>query len=262
MSSLTAIEKNKIEKLFGMHTGYVLHFSNRTFENFFVDFNVDIYSEKYRQGGSSKANLLRSFWKIESDHLVGQVIVGMIESASFSDEEKDLVQSCKDISQRLLSGKVNLTNIKSTATSFNLNYIENQIRRIENSIDSDPDLAIGTSKELVESCCKTILTERSVQFEDKSDDLPKLVKLTLKELNLMPESIQDSAKGSDIIKRILSNLSSVLQGIGELRNKYGTGHGKEGSAKGLSPRHARLVAGATATIVHFIFETHKERGLK
>ncbi|OFZ71311.1 MAG: hypothetical protein A2451_10190 [Bdellovibrionales bacterium RIFOXYC2_FULL_39_8] len=183
----------------------------------------------------------------------------MIESATSSNEEKDLIQSCKEISQRLLSGKVNLTNIKTTVTSFNLKYIENQIRRIENSIDSDPDLAIGTSKELVESCCKTILAERAVHFDDKSDDLPKLVKLTLKELNLIPDSIQDSVKGADIIKRILSNLSSVLQGIGELRNKYGTGHGKQGSAKGLNPRHARLVAGATATIVHFIFETHQVR---
>ncbi len=259
MSSLTAIEKNKIEKLFGMRTGYVLHFSNRSFENFFSDFEIEIYSKKYNQGGSSKANLLRAFWKMESDHLVGQIISGMIESANFPDEEKDLTKTCIEISQRLMSGKLNLTDIKSTIASFNLQYIENQIRRIENSITSDPDLAIGTCKELVESCCKTILTERSVYFEDKSDDLPKLVKLTLKELNLIPESVQDSAKGSDTIKRILSNLSSILQGIGELRNKYGTGHGKEGKSKGLNPRHARMVAGATATIVHFIFETHQER---
>lgn len=259
MSSLTAIEKNKLEKLFGMHTGYVLQFSNRTFEIFFSDFEIEIYSEKYNQGSGSKASYLRSFWRIESDHLVGQTILGMIEAATFSEEDKELVQTCKEISQRLLSGKLNLSNIKSTINSFNLQYIENQIRRIENSINSDPDLAIGTSKELVESCCKTILNERAVQFDDKSDDLPKLMKLTLKELNLVPESIQDSAKGSDAIKRVLSNLSSVLQGIGELRNKYGTGHGKEGNNKGLSPRHARLVAGATATIVHFIFETHLER---
>jgi hypothetical protein len=259
MSSLTAVEKNKLEKLFGMHTGYVLNFSNRTFENFFADFEIEIYSEKYDYGGASKASLLRAFWKLEADHLVGQVISGMIETGAFSEVEGQLVNSCKEISQRLLSGKLNLSDIKSTIASFNLQYIENQIRRIENSVTSDPDLAIGTSKELIESCCKTILTERSVNFEDKNDDLPKLVKLTLKELNLVPESIQDSAKGSDTIKRILSNLSSVLQGIGELRNKYGTGHGKEGNSKGLTPRHARLVAGTTATIVHFIFETHLER---
>lgn len=259
MSSLSAVEKNKLEKLFGMHTGYVLHFSNRTFENFFADFEVDIYSEKYNHGGSSKANLLRSFWKIESDHVVGKIIMGMIESATFSEEEKEQVEKCKEIANRLLSGKLDLSNIKTVVNSFNLQYIDTQIRRIENSINTDPDLAIGTAKELVESCCKTVLTNRSVQFDDKSDDLPKLVKLTLKELNLVPEAIHDSAKGSDVIKRILSNLSSVLQGIGELRNKYGTGHGKEGNTKSLSPRHARLVAGATATIVHFIFETHQER---
>ena len=37
MSDLKAIEKLKLEKLFGMESGYVLDFSNRTFQNFILD---------------------------------------------------------------------------------------------------------------------------------------------------------------------------------------------------------------------------------
>lgn len=36
------------------------------------------------------------------------------------------------------------------------------------------------------------------------------------------------------------------QGVAELRNHYGTGHGKAAGTKGLQPRHAKLaVGGAT-----------------
>ena len=35
-----------------------------------------------------------------------------------------------------------------------------QIRRMKDSVETDPSLAIGTAKELIETCCKTILAER------------------------------------------------------------------------------------------------------
>lgn len=260
MSSLKASEKAKFEKLFNMDSGYVLHFSDSTFGTFFADFEIEInIDRKYRKYGSSKAKKLRAFWEIEPDHLVGQVLAEMIDSVNFSSEESFLADECRTIAHRLLSGQMNLDGLKSTAETFNLQYMSRQIKRMESSIETDPDLAIGTAKELVETCCKTILKERHVSFFEKGDDLPKLVKMTLKELNLVPRSIPDSAKGSETIKRILSNLSSVLQGIGELRNKYGTGHGRDGSAKGLTSRHAKLVVGSTSAIVHFIFDTHVEK---
>jgi hypothetical protein len=54
-------------------------------------------------------------------------------------------------------------------------------------------------------------------------------------------------------------LATVSQSLAELRNLYGTGHGKGGRTKGLSPRHAKLAVGAAATLAVFLFETHKER---
>ena len=74
-------------------------------------------------------------------------------------------------------------------------YVTQQITRMEASVVNDPDLAIGTAKELVETCCKTILHERKVGIP-KNADLPQLVKLTSKELQLTPEDIPDEAKSS------------------------------------------------------------------
>jgi hypothetical protein len=59
--------------------------------------------------------------------------------------------------------------------------VAQQITRMDAAVLNDPGLAIGTAKELVATCCKTILTERSVGFS-KNADLPELVKLTSKEL--------------------------------------------------------------------------------
>jgi hypothetical protein len=75
----------------------------------------------------------------------------------------------------------------------------------------------------------------------------------------VPEDIPESAKGADAIKRLLGNLGQVSQGIAELRNLYGTGHGKDGTFRGLGPRHARLAVGAATTLATFLFETHESR---
>lgn len=144
------------------------------------------------------------------------------------------------------------------ALTADLGYVAQQITRMEASLPDDPALAIGTAKELVETCCKTILTERGCEIGRK-DDLPLLVKNTLKELQLTPVDIPEAAKAAELIKRLLSNLGTVAQGIAELRNLYGTGHGKEGRARGLAARHAKLCVGAASTLSVFLMETHLDR---
>lgn len=152
-----------------------------------------------------------------------------------------------------------LHDIKETAAVFNAKHMADQIRRMESAVESDPSLAIGTAKELIETCCKTILAERGRPVA-ATPDMPALTKETLRELKLVPGGIPDAARGSDVIKRLLSNLGTISNGLAELRGLYGTGHGKHGKAAGLTPRHAKLAVGAAVTLAAFLFETHKEAG--
>jgi Abortive infection C-terminus/AbiJ N-terminal domain 3 len=147
---------------------------------------------------------------------------------------------------------------KHTLGGTDPGYIAQQITRMEAAVLNDPALAIGTAKELVETCCKTILEARNIAFSS-SADIPELVKLTVKELALTPDKIPDRAKASETIKRLLSNLATITQGIAELRNLYGTGHGKAAGAKGLGSRHAKLAVGAASTLAVFLAETHNEK---
>jgi hypothetical protein len=136
--------------------------------------------------------------------------------------------------------------------------LHRQIERLYKAVDEDPAFAIGTAKDLVETACKTILSE-SGHVIDVSWDLGELVKETRKVLDLLPEDVPDSVKGAKTVRRLLGSLGNIAQGLGELRNLYGTGHGKQGKAKGLRQRHARLAVGAASTLVTFLFETHVER---
>ena len=61
---------------------------------------------------------------------------------------------------------------------------------------------------------------------------------------------------------MLSNLNQVSQGIAELRNLYGSGHGRDGRFTGIQPRHAKLAVGAAATLGTFLMETHLEQTMR
>jgi hypothetical protein len=72
VANLKQTDKLILENLFGMGGGYVLDFSNTTFQQFVYDTcKIDIYNSKYEMYGDSKAKRLRAFWQLESDKQVG-----------------------------------------------------------------------------------------------------------------------------------------------------------------------------------------------
>lgn len=263
MSALSISDRHNLERLFGMSSGYVLNFSDRTFGEFISEaVGLDIHDEKYSTDGVSKAKKLRTFWKVEPNHTVGKLLLALIEydvslNATHDAEAIAHAEKCRQIATRLLGGGPSLSPLMEHAKVMNANHLAEQIRRLEASVETDPSLAIGTAKELIETCCKTILAERGKPVSG-TPDVSTLTKLTLKELKLVPEGVPDAVRGADVIKRLLSNLGTIGNGLAELRGLYGTGHGKHGSATGLSPRHAKLAVGAAATLTVFLFETHME----
>ena len=110
MSSLTAIDKLYLEKILGMESGYVLDFSNTTFGQFFDRHEVNISSNEFGIYGTSKANKLRAFWKLESDQKVAVVIEELLQIYKVKCElnnrrfDSSLFEECRAITARL-SGK-------------------------------------------------------------------------------------------------------------------------------------------------------------
>ena len=78
-------------------------------------------------------------------------------------------------------------------------------------------------------------------------------------LNLLPANVQSTDLGADAIKVILGNLRAIPSKLSEIRNPFGSGHGKSASFKGLEERHAKLAVGSSITFVDFVWSTYENQ---
>lgn len=261
MNSLTVRDKSLIKREFNQG-GYVLNFNNNTFADFTFDSIGVSIQDKY---GLSKGASLECFFNEADDHLAGKLLRDLIQqrkdNALFAGEdipqnEEKLLDECQKLAERLCSSDAISAQIDLVKqSSFNSSYIEQQVTQMYASIDSNPTDAIGKAKELLESCAKTILKERGIQYSSRAD-FSELMKTALKELKLDRDSVPNDKKASGTIKNTLSCLSTIINGVNDLRNSYGTGHGKENDYTGLSSRHARLAVGLSSTATTFLWDTH------
>jgi len=141
---------------------------------------------------------------------------------------------------------------------LNTDYVNSRIELMNKSLQNDTDLAIGTSKELIEIICKSILKQLNITI-DKNWDLLRLVKETNKVLDFKPKNASNPEDAERSIKQILGGISSIIQGITELRNNYGSGHGKDADFRSLETRYARFVVGLVSELAVFYLHTNGER---
>ena len=122
MNSLTFPEKQTLESVLGMSGGYVLDFSNREFESFFSDFQLQIFELKYTSHGSSasKANSLRAFWDLEDDEIVGRVLSALLDLVELNEQKSDCLKLSKarDIATRLFPSFVTQPTNSSDVDGF------------------------------------------------------------------------------------------------------------------------------------------------
>lgn len=153
------------------------------------------------------------------------------------------------------------TYLTEVRDKFSSEYIDSQVSIMLEYIESNPNVAIGKAKELIESCAKTILIEVNNGY-DKEVDFPALTKQAMRAIGLSAKD-QDKTTSSGIISaKILGNLSSISHNMAELRNEFGDGHGKESTFVSLPPRYARLAVGTASTLVYFMWETYQEKKTK
>ena len=139
--------------------------------------------------------------------------------------------------------------VRSASHVASSSALEDHLIRIERGLDADPEQAIGSAKELMETVAGQIFHQFG-KTPNSSQEFPKYVKDALNLLELAPENIEDSVRGADAVRQVLRGLTQIVHGMAELRNVYGTGHGKSRKFPA-EPRHARLAVGAAATVSSF-----------
>ncbi len=140
---------------------------------------------------------------------------------------------------------------------LNTEYVNGKINIMTEAIEKDTDLAIGTAKELLETTCKSILKQKAIEIDSKWT-LPQLLKTTTNCLDFFPKEVEEPEKAEKGIRQILGGISSIVQGISEIRNSYGTGHGKDADFKGLEIKFAKLLVGLVSEIAIFYLATNGE----
>lgn len=136
--------------------------------------------------------------------------------------------------------------------------IEEAFNRIGLLIEGDPGGVVAASKELIEATAKTVLQELDIDFTDR-EDFSALVPRAQQALGLGAREVDGSIDGSSSIRRILGGLASIAQGIDEIRNAEGGGHGRSRSTR-LAVRHARLAFNGARTWCEIALETLSDPG--
>jgi len=137
-------------------------------------------------------------------------------------------------------------------------HIEEQVKALESAVAQNTGLAFDLAKTLVESACKTIITERGGVF-DKDDDLPKLFKTVTLCVPFLPVVIAADAGARKSLQQTLNGLNTALQGVCELRNAFGfASHGSDGPRPVMEGIQALLVAQAADAIIGFLYRVHRQ----
>jgi len=132
-------------------------------------------------------------------------------------------------------------------------YDESGVNEIWNKALSrratDPEGAITAARTLLETVCKHILEDMNIEY-DRNGDMSELYKLTAKNLNLAPDSHNEQ-----VFKQILKGCSSVVNGLGNLRNRLGDAHGNGKTPVKPSDRHALLAVNLAGSMSVFLIQT-------
>ena len=269
---LSNSEKGTLIKLFN-RGGYVLDFSTADFDAFSMDSVGVPLCETYNL---SKGKSLIAYVKDASDEDAYKLLSDLLtyyetQYRDFESETQEtdifglsssgayrlLYQNCRGIIDKYRKPEPNAEMAKAVEKSFSTEYMSQQIKLMLDNQEIYPAEAIGKAKELVESCSKTILTEHKIGI-DKDWSLQQLVSKVMEELKVMPKEVDDRLPIAKSLKQIYGSLKGIVAPIAEIRNEYGTGHGRIADFEGIDSRHAKLLVGMSITLVQFLWETHEE----
>lgn len=143
--------------------------------------------------------------------------------------------------------------LESALRSLDLAAVEEEFVRCIKNVEADPPAALAAACSGIESLLKHYIEDESLDMPD-TQTLAKLWKVVRDHLGWSPASVEE-----DDLKRILTGLASVVDGVGALRTHASAAHGAGRSRYRVRPRHARLAVHAAHSLAVFLIESWRER---
>ena len=150
-----------------------------------------------------------------------------------------------------------VTAAEQAAVRLEIHEMRRQIERIRRDYTTDPEAAIGQTKDLIETTCKTILGQTG---DDRTkDELPALIKKTQIHLGLDPAEVAvEDPVAARAARPIMGSVAQILDGAVQHRNAKGTGHGRSGTLL-VDEALARMAVGMALPTVVYLIEVWEAR---
>ena len=133
--------------------------------------------------------------------------------------------------------------------SKDIEAIELEFHRAMENINTDPPASLTAACAIIESICKLYIEENELSTP-KDASIKPLWATVASDLKFDPSKVEDID-----LKKILTGLISVVDGIGALRTHAGSAHGRVNLRYKIQPRHARLAVHASHTLAVFLLES-------
>lgn len=263
MANIRTIEKKIFLDLFN-RGGYVLNFSTSKFDAFTKESIGIGLCENYKL---SKGGSLSAYVNDAAENNIIKLFKDLFdyyETYYYREiEERDgfyypLYKKAKKILENIPEEGLLSHSFEEVDKRFSNEYLSSIIKIMQKAQFENPTEAIGKAKEIIESCCVTILENNGAVF-NQNWNLSQLTKETMKVLKISINDLDENNKSIKSIKPILGGLQAIAGNISELRNQYGSGHGKSASFKGLQARHAKLAVGSSIVLVQYLWDTWEWR---
>jgi len=133
--------------------------------------------------------------------------------------------------------------------------IRDELKKASDRLKNDPQGAITSARTLLETVCRFILDGLDQRYATDGD-LPKMYSQVADALGLSA-----GKSTSDINKRFFGSVHTIIQAVGELRNRIGDAHGRSGAELHASQSQAELAVSLAEAMTKFplvAFDAHVE----
>lgn len=228
MAELNYQENEIIEDFLGMKSGYVLDFSNRTFQEFiYKSLKKDIYDPIYDYASGSKANLLRRFIEIEHSSTVGKLIEDFC-NYWYSKSQRGQIHRFKGDeflhSETLkIVERLKIEKIVENIESIKPNNIEDRdfetlAKNIRESIErNEPELSIDRLHTFTFKYIRTLCKKHKIDFK-KEESLNSIFGKYVKYLS------SQKLLESEMSEKILKYSINILDAFNDVRNNKSLAH--------------------------------------
>jgi hypothetical protein len=231
MAELSRLDKIKLERVFDMGGGFVLDFTNRTFEEFFLEkYQIEIYNKKYENEYSgSKANRIREFWNKENNYIVGKSIIEILDyskAIGYSYQHptetisEELIEQCYKIGYRLRdeTGIAEIDAIKPIEDTRDYKLLSESIKN--HILKDQPEAGLDRLHTYLVGYIRSLCEKHEIEYE-KKESLNAIFGKYVKNLVKL-EKIE-----SEMTVKILKFSISILDSFNYIRNNKSLAHDNE-----------------------------------